>query len=1020
MTNLPRLNKNPPMPQQQPCKAASATVTNTPSKIPTKTLSQTLSKTKPPHKTSAPNKANTPDKTNSSKNKPQINSGFFLPTHYKRCKATSGNNAVNRLVGILSIVCLLLGTVSATANTAQQQHDSGSNGSAPSNPEALNKETSATLAHEFFISIPPLNAAEALNRLAKQTGAQLLYSYEQALTRKAHPVVGQYAVMDALTQLLKGSGLEGSLSNKGAITISDSEKVAHHNQRERMNMNNKTIAKKTLLAAAVGLFAAGGMATASAQDQVEGVTQQSQIDEIIVTATKRSQSLQDTAMAISALSSDTIDKRNLVGMGDYLSSLPGVTVLDQGPGFNTVVIRGLSARPQFEGVDSSPVSGVYFGETAVSGFGISGNSADIKLVDMERIEVLRGPQGTLYGAGAMGGVVRNIPKSPSLEEVEGKLQFGASSTADGGSNNNSSKGVINIPLIENVLAVRAVAYRFDNSGYYKNVAASDPVTVAASTAFSAVAINQDDIGSNEVTGGRVSVLWQPTDQLQVNLSYLSQDINQDGWGQADLDIAGGFSQRRFNVRTNTTPPDFGEPDQQEGFTDDIEITNLTVEYDFDWATVSSSTSLVDEVSQAHRDLSGFFGSVYPWSQTQGFSGSLFSEEIRLSSSLEGPWQFLVGFYYEDRETGFENTGLFGGTDPALSSIFGTTPGDIRLFHDKTERDLQQQAFFGELSYSLTETVKLTLGARVFDYDREVIKTTFDSAFNPGGAAPAKTDTTEKDTSFKAGVEYTPNDDTLLYATWSEGFRLGYPVAAINGAQSALCDQTGPGGVGGPDGIYDGSNGVSTGERLIDSDFVENFELGAKLSLLDSRLTVNAAVYEINWEGIPISTQFTDSCFALANAGEARSRGIEFDLAYGLSENLLINLSSSYVDAELTIDAPRVNGSKGDRLPGSANVNVSLGVEYQFMVASYDAYLRTDYAYVGGFYNNLKEEGLEAGDYNKLNIKLGVRIDQFDVDLYVDNLTNEDNLTWVDSEGFVVDRGNRLRPRTIGFNVGYQF
>ena len=273
MTNLPRLNKNPPMPQQHPCKAPSAAASNTPSKIPTKTLaqtlSQTLSKTKPPHKTSPPNKANTPDKTNSFKNKPQINSGFFLPAHYKRCKATSGNNAVNRLVGILSIVCLLLGCVSATANTAQQQHDSGSNGNAPSNPEALNKATSATLAHEFFISIPPLNAAEALNRLAKQTGAQLLYSYEQALTRKAHPVVGQYSVMDALTQLLKGSGLEGSLSNKGAITISDSEKVAQHNQRERMNMNNKTIAKKTLLAAAVGLFAAGGISAVSAQDQNE-------------------------------------------------------------------------------------------------------------------------------------------------------------------------------------------------------------------------------------------------------------------------------------------------------------------------------------------------------------------------------------------------------------------------------------------------------------------------------------------------------------------------------------------------------------------------------------------------------------------------------------------------------------------------------------------------------------------------------------------------------------------------------
>ena len=201
-----------------------------------------------------------------------------------------------------------------------------------------------------------------------------------------------------------------------------------------------------------------------------------------------------------------MNKRNLVGMGDYLNSLPGVSVLDQGPGFNSVIIRGLAADPQNEGADSSPVSGVYFGETAISGFGVAGNSADIKLVDMERVEVLKGPQGTLYGAGAMGGVVRNIPAAPDLNEVQGSLHFGYSNTAEEGGDNNSIKGVVNIPLIEDVLAIRAVAYQFENSGYYKNVAASDPLTAASATAFSAVAVNRDDVGSDEVVGGRISAV----------------------------------------------------------------------------------------------------------------------------------------------------------------------------------------------------------------------------------------------------------------------------------------------------------------------------------------------------------------------------------------------------------------------------------------------------------------------------------------------------------------------------------
>ena len=134
--------------------------------------------------------------------------------------------------------------------------------------------------------------------------------------------------------------------------------------------------------------------------------------------------------------------------------------------------------------------------------------------------------------------------------------------------------------------------------------------------------------------------------------------------------------------------------------------------------------------------------------------------------------------------------------------------------------------------------------------------------------------------------------------------------------------------------------------------------------------------------------------------------------------MLVNLSSSYVDAELTEDAPALNAEKGARLPGSPKYNASLGLEYRFALKGYDGYLRSDYAYVGGFYNNLQESGTEAGDYGKLNLKLGIAMDQFDIDLYIDNLTNEDSITWVDAE--LPNRGNRLRPRRIGFSVGYHF
>ena len=874
---------------------------------------------------------------------------------------------------------------------------------------SINTLAGADADRKYDLDIQRQSVAKALTQLSEQADVQVFFPYNLTKGKTANAVKGNFTVLQAADLMLKGSGLHGGISKKGVLTIFEGELKGGGISRGEQSMQYR----KNLLAATVAFFSGvGGAQVGLAQEGAPAQESEGwMLEEIVVTATKRSTSLQDTAMSVSALSSDTIDKRNLVGMADYLNTLPGVSILDQGPGFNSVVIRGLSADPQEEGRSSGPVTGVYFGETAISGFGISGNSADIKLVDMERVEVLRGPQGTLYGAGAMGGVVRNIPAAPDLSQFEGNVQAGYSSTAEEGGDNTVIKGVINIPVVEDSLAIRAVAYRYDNSGYYKNTAASDPVTAASAATYSATAKDEDDVGSNEFVGGRISTLWRPVDELSINLSYLNQDIDQDGWGQADLELAGGYSQRRLGVRTDTTAPDFGGADNPEGYSDDIEITNLSVEYDLGWASIFSSTSWVDEESEVNRDLTAFFGG-YPWSNPVIYTTELFSEEVRLASNLDGAFQFIVGLYYEERDSSFENFGLFGGNDISLSAFpaFGIPAGEALFIDAKNEGELTQKAFFGELSYEVTEEVKLTVGGRAFSYEREASSQNFDALVVP--ASPVvKTDSDEDDVSLKAGVEYTPNEDALFYATWSEGFRLGYPVPASS-LPASLCDPDG-------DGIFDGSNGISTGPRQIDSDFVENFEIGSKLSFLDSRLTVNTALYQIDWDGIPIRAQF-DFCGAVANAGEAQSRGVELEMAYHLSEQVLLNFSTSYIDAELTEDAEAIGAEKGDRLPGSARYNASVGVEYNFVVNSYDAYIRSDYAYVGGFYNNLQETGTEIGDYGKLNIKAGVTLDQFDIDLYMDNVTNDDAITWVDSEGFPNQRGNRLRPRTVGLNVGYRF
>ena len=308
-------------------------------------------------------------------------------------------------------------------------------------------------------NIPRQSADDSLPAFGQQANITVVYPFEDAAKHHTNRLYGNYSLKEGIYILLKGSGLHAELSADGHLIISSDDVYGD-------GMMNS---KKNILASTIAFFVgAGGMAPGVFAQADDAAAQQSQIDEIIVTASKRGagQSIQDTAMAISALSGDTIEKRGLVGMDDYLRTLPGVSMQDRGASQNSVVIRGLSSDPQA----GSGSAGVYFGEVPLTGLGSAssaGNSGngDIKMVDIERVEVLRGPQGTLYGSDALAGVVRVLPATANLQDFEGRVASRFSHTADGGSENTMVEAMVNYPLIEDELAVRAVAYRFDNSGY---------------------------------------------------------------------------------------------------------------------------------------------------------------------------------------------------------------------------------------------------------------------------------------------------------------------------------------------------------------------------------------------------------------------------------------------------------------------------------------------------------------------------------------------------------------------------
>ena len=869
----------------------------------------------------------------------------------------------------------------------------------------------------YQLDLPEQTLAAALNTLSEQADIQVLFPYDIARSYSISPIKGRFTIQQALVIMLHNTGLYGGLTDSGIIAIAQADINSGTNQNGKgKSMNTNT--RKTLLASMVGLFAAGGMATATAQDQVgESASAQKVLEEIIVTSTRRETSLNDTALSVAAVSGEDIARRNLSEMNDYLRTVPGVNFVEVGVGNSAVVIRGLGVSPQAEGRVSSPTVGLYFGEVPLAAVSVRGGASDLKMIDLNRVEVMRGPQGTLFGSGGLAGAVRNIPNAPNLNELEGSLKTTYSNTAELGGGNSKFEGVVNIPLIEDVLAIRAVAYRHEVSGYVKNVAgtvfANDGEIAPGVSASTAVGLNggpelyqnESDIGNATHKGGRISALWAPSDDLSITLQHAYQDAEQNGQPYVEV-----FGDNDYQQITLQFADHEGLAGEESGFGDEINITNLVLEYDLGWANLLSSSGWLKQDSDSSQDESSYGGA----NSVQLLTGEAesFTQEVRLASQLDGPIQYVAGVFYEDSEYSINNR-LWASTDTVLTRFGGPYfPGSLLFAKADRDRTIEQLAFYGELSYQFNEQWELTVGGRQFDYERVTVP------FQEGLFGSADASNTDKfdesGTSLKANLSYTPNEDTLIYAQWAEGFRLGNTNEAIN---PDLCDKDN-------NGILDNTSAKITDG--FDSDTSENFELGTKLTLLDNRLQINAAVYRVDWEGIPLSVSATNGvpgnvCFQAitVNAGEARSQGFELETIYQVSQDLRLSLGGAYTNAELTVDAPELGGEDGDRLPSSPEYTFNIGLQYDLELAGYPSYISGDYARVGGFYNKLGETGLKTGDYGQVNMSIGIIFDSLNVELFAQNLTNEDALTHSDSE-LLDSRAYQLRPRTIGLNVGYQF
>ncbi len=864
-------------------------------------------------------------------------------------------------------------------------------------------------------AIPSQPLREALQDWALQTGTQLMYDADLAsgLTTRGAPA-GLPAI-EALGKILEGTGLVYRVVNDRMISILSRKQAALSDERGHTHGRRSEMPARLEVAQAQNAEEKR-FTDAQGADRLDSQSSQDKLQEIVVTAQKREERLQDVPISMAVIGSQEIERRGLIGMEDYLRSIPGVNQIDRGIMDNAIVVRGITTSPEAENFSSGATVATYFGETPITGLGgyVAGG-IDVRPVDLERIEMLRGPQGTTFGSGSLSGALRLIPKAPELDRFGADVSAEYSRTGRDGGGNSMVQAVANLPIARDRFGVRIVGYRYDESGIYRNIAGLDPASLAFANQWGVgnlvSGFVDDDVGSQVSTGGRVAALWRVNDSFRIALNALTQKIEQKGRPFASLDL---YEQASFPV----APIRRVDGDPGEYFESNVDLYNIVMDYDLSWATLTSTASWVDGgVSPALATGA----TIFPFTGATYMDVESLTAETRLASRLEGRFQFTAGLFYEDtKNANWQSVDWLGaGVAPnpltALGFLYATDPTQVI----ETNRKVAQRAIFGEVSYALTDAVTATVGGRYFDYEKSEYRLAEGGLIGIplGAGVPTNIRTNETDHTLKANISYKPVQDALLYASWSQGFRLGRPQPAV---PAAACDRNN-------DGLIDGRTVTIESTRSVNSDFLDSSEIGAKIALFDRRMTVDVAAYHLKWDGVPVLVALpnVDTCRGTytANVGAARSDGAEIQASFVATAGLTLTLGGGYMEAELSKDAPAVRGAvKGARLPGAPRVSANLGAQYEFQIAAHKAFVRADSFYTGDFYGDLLETpGLRSGDYIKVDARAGIAFGPLSAELFVKNLTNADDFTWRGLTGGTNPFfGYRLRPRTVGLQLGYSF
>lgn len=846
-------------------------------------------------------------------------------------------------------------------------------------------ETTQADSREMYrINLPAQNVADALNGLSEQTGIPVVFPFDLVKDRKSKSVIGTYSLSDALRALLKDSGLSGGLSEKGVITISlksparpAGEPTVIREENDAASQNNTT-KRRGIGALLASVFAF----TASAQNAEIAAPESdaTKLSEIIVTAQKRNERLQDVPVPVTVLDTEALAARNENRLQDYFASVPGLNLAQIGGGQQSIAIRGITTSFIANPTVGITIDDVPYGSSTLLGFG-STVVPDLDPGDLSSIEVLRGPQGTLYGASSMGGLLKYITKDPSFDGVNGRVQMFGNGVQHGDAGY-GARGSINIPISDN-FAIRANGIARRDSGYVDNVTTG-----------------LNGVNRVDVYGGRLAALWKPNDAFSLKVSALLQNTESEGTSFVDTDQG--------------LQPLFGDLNQSrphpEPWSVAIRLFTAVAKASLDFADFTSVSGFGDNIYHQNQDSTGIYGgaaqtyfSVPQASYINDFDTKKFTQEFRLSSNRQQRLEWLVGAFYTHESSAANQ--FAAAIEPATGAQVGQ-PIDFNF-----PTTVSEYAVFGDLTFRFTEQFDVQVGGRE-SMNRQVYNET-DSGpltqvyFNaPSPFANATERTNENAFTYLVTPRYRLSPDFMLYARFSSGYRVGG-----NNVNAVVGDVP----------------------QHFSPDKTNNYELGLKGELLERKLTFDVSAYIINWKDIQLNLFAPATGFSYnVNGGFARSQGFELSVQAKPFTGFSITAATSLSDAHLTQDfsaSASAIGLSGDPLPYSSRFSGNIAVDQDFHLAGdWTGFVGTTATYIGareGEFLSIfaaPQPRNRFPAYANFDARLGARRDLWNINLFANNVANRRGIV---GGGTNIYGGTGfdaiyIQPRTIGVSITRTF